>query len=188
MGTQLTPKGAQPPVFGPCLLWPNGCPSQLLLSTCPNCPAVINTHVYTFLQWIVILAFWCHFCAISHNFALSKYKVTTKTASSSGFAHTLWLFALVSHCGAFFAAFQAIFLHPCNYFWWITWHCKSNIAQHFPTRCSDSGVLTFMQFSWCFTLSESNSGFHLIFQLLAPDFQLECEFVAISLHTLGDLS
>jgi len=29
------PKGAQPPlIFGPCLLWPNGHPSQLLLSTC----------------------------------------------------------------------------------------------------------------------------------------------------------
>ena len=25
MGTQLTlPKGTQPPIFGPCLLWPNG--------------------------------------------------------------------------------------------------------------------------------------------------------------------
>jgi len=33
---QLLPsqKGAQqPPIFGPCLLWPNGRPSQLLLST-----------------------------------------------------------------------------------------------------------------------------------------------------------
>ena len=32
----LPPKkgGAQPPIFGPCLLWPNGRPSQLLLSTC----------------------------------------------------------------------------------------------------------------------------------------------------------
>ena len=31
-----SPKGAQqpPPVFGPCLLWPNGHPSQLLLSSC----------------------------------------------------------------------------------------------------------------------------------------------------------
>jgi len=28
------PKGAQPPIFGPCLLWPKGRPSQLLLSTC----------------------------------------------------------------------------------------------------------------------------------------------------------
>jgi len=29
------PKGAQqPPLFGPCLLWPNGRPSQLLLSSC----------------------------------------------------------------------------------------------------------------------------------------------------------
>jgi len=31
------PKGAQPPIFGPCLLWPNGRPSQLLLSTCYMC-------------------------------------------------------------------------------------------------------------------------------------------------------
>jgi len=30
-----SPKGAQPPpIFGPCLLWPNCRPSQLLLSTC----------------------------------------------------------------------------------------------------------------------------------------------------------
>ena len=27
-------RGAQPPIFGPCLLWPNGRPSQLLLSSC----------------------------------------------------------------------------------------------------------------------------------------------------------
>jgi len=25
---------ARPPIVGPCLLWPNGRPSQLLLSTC----------------------------------------------------------------------------------------------------------------------------------------------------------
>ena len=31
------PKAVPPPVFGPCLLWPNGCPSQLLLSTCWYC-------------------------------------------------------------------------------------------------------------------------------------------------------
>jgi len=28
------PKGAQPPIFGQCLLWPNARPSQLLLSSC----------------------------------------------------------------------------------------------------------------------------------------------------------
>ena len=33
-GTQLPKKGHSPPIFGPCLLWPNGRPSQLLLSTC----------------------------------------------------------------------------------------------------------------------------------------------------------
>jgi len=27
-------KGHRPPIFDPCLLWPNGRPSQLLLSTC----------------------------------------------------------------------------------------------------------------------------------------------------------
>jgi len=31
MGTQL-PHGKQPPLFGPCLLWPNGRPSQQLLT------------------------------------------------------------------------------------------------------------------------------------------------------------
>jgi len=31
-GDPAPPKGAQPPIFGPCLLWPNGRPSQLLLS------------------------------------------------------------------------------------------------------------------------------------------------------------
>ena len=30
----LSLKGAEPPVFGPCLSWPNGRPSQLLLSSC----------------------------------------------------------------------------------------------------------------------------------------------------------
>ena len=30
-------KGAQPPIFGSCLLWPNGRTSQLLLSTCSKC-------------------------------------------------------------------------------------------------------------------------------------------------------
>jgi len=28
-------RGTAPKIFGPCLLWPNGRPSQLLLSTCP---------------------------------------------------------------------------------------------------------------------------------------------------------
>jgi len=30
----LPQKGIELPIFGPCLLWPNGRPSQLLLSTC----------------------------------------------------------------------------------------------------------------------------------------------------------
>jgi len=34
-GDQLpSPEGEKPHIFGPCLLWPNGRPSQLLLSTC----------------------------------------------------------------------------------------------------------------------------------------------------------
>ena len=38
IGTQLPPPPnratAAPPLFGPCLLWPNGCPSQQLLRSC----------------------------------------------------------------------------------------------------------------------------------------------------------
>ena len=30
----LPKKGHSPPIFGPCLLWPNGQLSQLLLGTC----------------------------------------------------------------------------------------------------------------------------------------------------------
>jgi len=33
-GDQAPQKGHGPSIFGPCLLWPNGRPSQLLLSTC----------------------------------------------------------------------------------------------------------------------------------------------------------
>jgi len=33
-GDPAPPKGAQPPLFDPYLLWPNGHPCQLLLSTC----------------------------------------------------------------------------------------------------------------------------------------------------------
>ena len=34
-GARSPPKNvAQPQIFGPCLLWPNGRPSQLLLSSC----------------------------------------------------------------------------------------------------------------------------------------------------------
>jgi len=32
------PKGAQPLIFSPCLLWPNGRLSRLLLSTCYGRP------------------------------------------------------------------------------------------------------------------------------------------------------
>jgi len=41
-GAQLPRKGhSNPPLFGTCLLWPNGRPSQLLLSSCScNCATV----------------------------------------------------------------------------------------------------------------------------------------------------
>jgi len=35
-GDLAPPKGAHTPIFGPCLLWPNGHPLDLLLSTCQN--------------------------------------------------------------------------------------------------------------------------------------------------------
>jgi len=33
-GSSFPQKGHSPPIFGPCLLWPSGRPSQLLLTTC----------------------------------------------------------------------------------------------------------------------------------------------------------
>jgi len=53
------PKGAQPPIFGPCLLWPKGRPSQLLLSTC-----------YVFFCIIVPFSLLVHvwFCCIRFSF------------------------------------------------------------------------------------------------------------------------
>jgi len=32
------------PLFGPCLLWPNGRPSQLLLRSCLNCQ--VKRHIF----------------------------------------------------------------------------------------------------------------------------------------------
>jgi len=60
-GDPAPPKGAQPPIFGPCLLWPNGRPSQLLLSTClcypmlGPCNTFWNGYVwyFSFLQELI---------------------------------------------------------------------------------------------------------------------------------------
>jgi len=44
-GDPAIPKsGTAHPIFGPCLLWPNGRPSQLLLSTC-YCYASMDNYV-----------------------------------------------------------------------------------------------------------------------------------------------
>ena len=42
-------KGHRPPIFGPCFLWPNGPPSQLLMGTCrfwhTDGTADVNSHI-----------------------------------------------------------------------------------------------------------------------------------------------
>jgi len=45
-GEPAPPKVAQPPISGPCLLWPQGRPSQLLLSTCMILYAMHNTNIH----------------------------------------------------------------------------------------------------------------------------------------------
>jgi len=42
-GPSSPKKGAQPPIFSPRLLWPNGRPSQLLLSTCFSVVTAVQT-------------------------------------------------------------------------------------------------------------------------------------------------
>ena len=39
-----SPKRGTPPILGPCLLWPNGRPSQLLLSTCIGLLVYVKTN------------------------------------------------------------------------------------------------------------------------------------------------
>ena len=86
-GDPAPPKKAQPPSFGPCLLWRNGRPSQLLLSSCIQCWAarwnptnsslirgakqwchiifiiIIMTMTCCSTDWhCAILIWWCHRC------------------------------------------------------------------------------------------------------------------------------
>jgi len=49
------PKGAQPPIFGPCLLWPNGRPSQLLMSSCYRMHLTAKFRHFTFNRSEVIV-------------------------------------------------------------------------------------------------------------------------------------
>ena len=42
----------QPPLFGPCLLWPNGRPSQLLLSSCWEIVGDIHRHWHFWCSWL----------------------------------------------------------------------------------------------------------------------------------------
>ena len=41
-----TEMGTAPPLFHPCLLWPNGRPSQLLLSSCRYVILLLFNYVY----------------------------------------------------------------------------------------------------------------------------------------------
>jgi len=51
----LPRKGAQqPPLCGPCLLWPNGRPSQLLLSSCGKITYKLPLYVVLHCQWICV--------------------------------------------------------------------------------------------------------------------------------------
>jgi len=59
---------AAPPLFGPCLLWPNGCPSQQLLSSCDLTNSLVDVtagsaRAQFFLQW-----FHCHTGNFECNF------------------------------------------------------------------------------------------------------------------------
>jgi len=67
-GVQLTPpkKGHGPPVFGPCILWPNGRTSPLLLSSCKNC---INRTKWTDF----ILSTFCLAVEVLNSFVMHQH-------------------------------------------------------------------------------------------------------------------
>ena len=55
-GDPAPPKRGTPPIFGPCLLWLNGRPSQLLLSSCHDChDCIFHMHVPMFILFFIRL-------------------------------------------------------------------------------------------------------------------------------------
>ena len=79
IGDPAAQKGAQPsPIFGPCLLWPNGRPSQLVLSTCYIYLKLGNsyrTNRNVIIQYLVLQ------CSLHNDY---KYTVSGKSFSEPG--------------------------------------------------------------------------------------------------------
>ena len=66
-GPARSPKmGHSPPVFGPCLLWPSGHTSPLLLSSCKNC---INCRKWTDF----ILITFCSSIEVLNSFVMHQH-------------------------------------------------------------------------------------------------------------------
>jgi len=68
----LSKKRVQPQIFGRCLLWPNGRPSQLLLSTC--FPEILRREEMCFDR----ACFWNRYATFSHGYRSSYLKETPK--------------------------------------------------------------------------------------------------------------
>jgi len=91
-GAQLPQKGTQPAILGPCLLWPNGHPSQLLLSTCIYCNK-------SDCQWLSV-----HLCNVTRNYrhatvAPNVFITVQRMCSLTDCCRRrLWQWQTVPHC------------------------------------------------------------------------------------------
>jgi len=63
----VAPKRGTAPIFGPCLLWPNGRPSQLLLSTCSSSYAVDGYAKRFAGQLIMLVSLLSHLLSYCHS-------------------------------------------------------------------------------------------------------------------------
>ena len=72
-----SPIGHSPPFFGPCLLWPKGRPSQLLLSTCLRIwnPTDFQRHYVGFRFMTFLLESLFHYSSHSASKKISHAEV-----------------------------------------------------------------------------------------------------------------
>jgi len=101
----LPPKGLNTPIFVPCLLWPNGRPFQLLLSTCfisvtITFTVIVNIYectvapkIHRTVQFFFARSLSIHAVCFSQRTPKIKYNISDCPSER----HALWPFSFVGH-------------------------------------------------------------------------------------------